>query len=584
MPPHIRDSDTESSDLSDGPHKERPPAAPRKQMLIGTETPVCYDSDDDNSDGDETHYNIDTISNLNPEVLKGMPIELTKCNKAKDADTYKKPSHCSNFHQRLSCTHDILKEAPKLTTKNCALLTGNNNVNYLFVRPTNPEPWSLHNPYGQLKKDLTKMEKIAESTLLNEVRKIHMFQADIHKLIADINKHWAKAESMGHALPKILKVKTLIDQAKYVTPYHHCVITLEDTGMASDYEVLCAALCKHQDSMTTRTDYRVGNVKMAQANLANRQVQNEEAYHRGKPGPDGIQRCYHCNAENHKSRYCPKEVQEGTPTKDPTSNQMPAWDTWCTITSVYHVSLDHQSTNWIVDSGATDHVMNNESNLISSTPCNGFVKTASGMRIHIIAVGQAMLNVNGHEVPLNNVLYVPDSNANLISVKALTSDGACVIFDSEHVMLELPDGTMVTSNLNTCTRHYEIPKPRHEALMVHPDDGLSELPKMFDNAAKAEKHIFTLNFMHEQCSHPGRNKSRIIEKLYKVKLPDCECQDCIAGKLTKAQMGKGSSICTKDLLELVHIDLTTHLLTKTEFTCLLVAIDDASSFTYVKLL
>ncbi|KAJ1585345.1 hypothetical protein NDA15_005406 [Ustilago hordei] len=79
------------------------------------------------------------------------------------------------------------------------------------------------------------MEKIAKSTLLNEVRRICMFQANIQKLIVDINKHWAKAKSMGHALPKILKVKTLIDQA------------------------------------------RTGNLKSAQANLADREVKNEEA-------------------------------------------------------------------------------------------------------------------------------------------------------------------------------------------------------------------------------------------------------------------------------------------------------------------
>ncbi|SPC66616.1 uncharacterized protein UHOD_12358 [Ustilago sp. UG-2017b] len=114
----------------------------------------------------------------------------------------------------------------------------------------------------------------------------------------------------------------------------------------------------------------------------------------------------------------------------------------------------------------TDHVTNDESNLISSTPCTGFVKTASGMRNHIMAVGQAMLNVNGREVPLNNILYVPDSNANLILVKALTNDGACVAFDSEHATLELSDSTIVTSDLNPRTRHYEIPRLKHEALIV----------------------------------------------------------------------------------------------------------------------
>lgn len=122
-----------------------------------------------------------------------------------------------------------------------ALLAGNNNINYLFIRPANSEPWKLHNFYCRLKKDLTKMGKIAKLTLLNKVRKIHMFQADVRKLITGINEHWAKAESMGHALPEILKVKMLIGQARYVTPYHHCIITLEDTGMASSYEVLCVS-------------------------------------------------------------------------------------------------------------------------------------------------------------------------------------------------------------------------------------------------------------------------------------------------------------------------------------------------------
>ncbi|CCF52176.1 uncharacterized protein UHO2_06786 [Ustilago hordei] len=244
MPPCICDSNAESSNLSD----RLPPTAPCKQILIDTETPTCYNSNnDDNNEGDEMHYDIDTISNLNPKVLKGMLIGLTKHNKAKDTDAYKKPSHCSNFHQRLSHTHDALKEAPKLTTKNWyawnpqfrgILSNWPAAMKHLdgIVAPgdkkhdhtLNSELCTILQSSAQLagndnlKKDLTKMEKIAESTLLNKVGKIY------------INKHWAKAESMGHALPEILKIKTLINQAK------------------------------------------TGNAKIAQVNLASRQVQNKE--------------------------------------------------------------------------------------------------------------------------------------------------------------------------------------------------------------------------------------------------------------------------------------------------------------------
>ncbi|CCF48452.1 uncharacterized protein UHO2_07030 [Ustilago hordei] len=118
------------------------------------------------------------------------------------------------------------------------------------------------------------MDKIAKLTLLNKVGKICMFQANICKLMANINKHWAKAKSMG---------------------------------MASNYKVLCTTLSKHQDSMTTQMDHKASNLKSTLANLTNRQVINEEAYHQ----------------ENHISSYCPKKTHKDAPAKAHVSNQTP---------------------------------------------------------------------------------------------------------------------------------------------------------------------------------------------------------------------------------------------------------------------
>ncbi|CCF53498.1 hypothetical protein NDA11_001822 [Ustilago hordei] len=141
---------------------------------------------------------------------------------------------------------------------------------------------------------------------------------------------------------------------------------------------------------------------------------------------------------------------------------------------------------------------------------------------------------------------------------------------------------MVVSKLNPQARHYEIPQSWHEALVIGPNDGLLDLPECFDNDAKASKHEFTPDFMHKQCGHPGQNKTRLIEKIYKVKIMDGESQDCVVGKSTKAQMGCRSGTHAKDPLELIHIDLAMHWSMKTEVTCLLVAIDNTSSFTYMK--
>ena len=110
--------------------------------------------------------------------------------------------------------------------------------------------------------------------------------------------------------------------------------------------------------------------------------------------------------------------------------------------------------------------------------------------------------------------------------------------------------------------------------------------KNYQNNSKSKNHqkpwSFTRDFIHKQCGHPGRNKSRMIENMYNIKIRPYECQDCMASKSKKTQMGQGSGECAKHPLELIHVDLATHFLTKTKFTSILVAVDDTSSFTYDK--
>ena len=89
---------------------------------------------------------------------------------------------------------------------------------------------------------------------------------------------------------------------------------------------------------------------------------------------------------------------------------------WCTAVSAYRASLYQRSDTWIINLGTTDHVTNNNEMLISSTPCTGFVKAASGTMIQIMARGQAIISVNGCKVQPNDALLVPDANVNLMSV------------------------------------------------------------------------------------------------------------------------------------------------------------------------
>ncbi|KAJ1590993.1 hypothetical protein NDA11_004895 [Ustilago hordei] len=88
------------------------------------------------------------------------------------------------------------------------------------------------------------MEHITESTLLYEASRICMFNADVCKLAKDINEHWAKAEAIGYNLTQVLKIKMLIDQAKFMMVHNNCIMNLQDNGQGMDYDVICAALFK----------------------------------------------------------------------------------------------------------------------------------------------------------------------------------------------------------------------------------------------------------------------------------------------------------------------------------------------------
>ena len=72
------------------------------------------------------------------------------------------------------------------------------------------------------------MKHIAELTLLYEARRIHMFNVDVCKFATDLNEHWAKAKAIGFNLTRVLKIKTIIDQVRFVNPYNNCIMNLQD--------------------------------------------------------------------------------------------------------------------------------------------------------------------------------------------------------------------------------------------------------------------------------------------------------------------------------------------------------------------
>lgn len=86
------------------------------------------------------------------------------------------------------------------------------------------------------------------------------------------------------------------------------------------------------------------------------------------------------------------------------------------------------TTSWYPDSGATNHISNDLSNLNTSVEYNGgtSLQLGNGQGINISHIGQSVFlsstNPNSRTIVMKNLLHVPHITKNLVSVAQFTKD------------------------------------------------------------------------------------------------------------------------------------------------------------------
>ncbi|SPC64523.1 related to retrotransposon protein [Ustilago sp. UG-2017b] len=171
---------------------------------------------------------------------------------------------------------------------------------------------------------------------------------------------------------------------------------------------------------------------------------------------------------------------------------------------------------------------------------------------------------------------------NLLSIPALTEDGAHVIFEESGATILQHDGSMVKSKTNQCKKRWEVYGDSLAAQLDDPLEGIDAIT----TPARPTSHT-TSKLWHERFGHPGRNKTKQIQAHYLGKetqlghdARDCNC--CSQAKQTCARMTSSKTERAQVPLELVHIDLMTDLKGHPNYHHALVVVDDSSSYVYVK--
>ncbi|KAJ9691385.1 hypothetical protein PVL29_013539 [Vitis rotundifolia] len=105
---------------------------------------------------------------------------------------------------------------------------------------------------------------------------------------------------------------------------------------------------------------------------------------------------------------------------------------------LYALSCRFKSTPWIIDSGASDHMINSSNMFESYLPCPGNkrVRIADGNFSPI--VGKGLIKIS-EGIDLKFVLHVPKLTCNPLSVSKLSRDSnCCVIFYESHCIFQDP--------------------------------------------------------------------------------------------------------------------------------------------------
>ncbi|SOV04575.1 uncharacterized protein UDID_17138 [Ustilago sp. UG-2017a] len=392
--------------------------------------------------------------------------------------------------------------------------------------------------YKKLKAALTINDKVKLSTIHDRVHEVKLVHRNIANLGKELDQIWNNAARLGSHMDKKLKESTLYHCIKDDWLYTQTVDSLKAAQPGCSYEYAYHALAKkHQEAELS------GRIRAAARVTSNRNTTGQTS------GPGQI-----LNQEGY-NRVC----------------------SFLLLLSLPLRKRDHKSLS--------------QSTLAINSLIYSFrslvVSSASPLDLALVVIANrraAMLTVATKTVhgSLTLELHITCLSKNLLSIQALTEDGARVIFEESGATILQHDGSMIKSKTNQHKKRWEVYGDSLAAQLNDPLEGIDATT----TPAKPASHT-TSKLWHEQFGHPGRNKTKQIQAHYLGKetqlghdTRDCNC--CSQAKQTRARMTSSKTERAQAPLELVHIDLMTDLKGHPNYHHTLVVVDDLSSYVYVK--
>ena len=195
-------------------------------------------------------------------------------------------------------------------------------------------------------------------------------------------------------------------------------------------------------------------------------------------------------------------------------------------------SKSQHLNTWLIDSGATCHMVNKRALFLSFhalevDQAGNQVSLGDNSKVSIYGKGEVLLNLNGHRLVLTDVLFVPKLACNLISPQLL--NGFQTVFGNNSCAI-YKDGQLI-----------EKPRKRSSSLYY-----LSRLEALRPNSANTA----TLEVSHQRHGHPGATMSKRLGIA-----PFLDCITCKKGNIKVKKFGnRKSQLGGKSFFDIISSD------------------------------
>jgi hypothetical protein len=249
-------------------------------------------------------------------------------------------------------------------------------------------------------------------------------------------------------------------------------------------------------------------------------------------------KCFNCGKEGHFTKECRSKPKQ---TSEERANRATEDD----VEFLFTLQLGGSSTTngpntWILDSGASKHMVSSKERLINAEPLGvpTVVVLGDGRRLEATHQGQALIPPN---VKLTEVLYVPGLKENLFSIS----------------MASAINGVKIVMENGLC----HVMKGGEVALSAKKHGGVFRVMAAMATDEQLGKGGDLIDY-HRRCGHMNfrtilqMGKMGILPPIREqAELSDSDCQTCMKDKMIRAVIPEQSSGKRKEAGQLIHSDL-----------------------------